>query len=184
MLIYHLKMIFGTANYLGSVIFGYINAVVGLAIFMSIIYLNRHEIWEKKSQFSKSILIITGMILYWTFVVYLMALRHPFIISEVGRIGEYYFLPSVILAYSIVLFVIIRLKHNEFLIVTVLLVAATGNFYNTRQTRSAILSQVLGADWVEVSGFLRESIATQKTSRNQIYLKYQKVLDSYQVIVE
>lgn len=177
----------GKSSYLGNNMF----RLAGLACVGGIVVLcwQRFGAWPTMSKPLPTALVhpvstIFTIFLYWTGICYLMALRHPPIVSISAYGGSYYFLPTMALFY--VVFVFIVLSHwrpdnrSQLLAICALFLFATGNFVNARLDRQSLNNQVMGSDWTETSSRIIELIQKKEVTDDQVlYLKHKKFIDCY-----
>jgi len=180
-LAYQVRSVLGTANFLGDRRYELAAAAL-LCAFLLSLYLRNRE--APRAAGIKGTLFGAGLfsvlIAFWTGVVYLMALRHPFIVEGPVYGGGYYFMVTAVFFYTLALWGIARLKFNEGLLAALLLVAATGNFANTRAARGWFASDCFGDEWLKAQRTMQEFITKQNFPPDDpVYLKHKKFLDCY-----
>lgn len=178
---YQARSVLGTANYLGDRRFELAAAAL-LCIFLLSLYLRNRK--EPSAAGVKKTLpgagIFAALLALWTGVVYLMALRHPFIVEAPVYGGGYYFMVTIVFFYALALWALARLKFNEGLLAALLLVAATGNLVNTRAARSRFASECLDDEWMKAQRTMQGFITARNFPPDDpVYLKHKKFLDCY-----
>ncbi|OQC43762.1 MAG: hypothetical protein BWX59_02300 [Bacteroidetes bacterium ADurb.Bin028] len=170
----------GSANHMGSIS----SSVISIFLLGCLITTIRLKAKSEPLRYTKQtfyvLFIYSLIIVSWVLVTYLMALRHPYIIQPPSYGAGYYFMVLVILFYLLIVFLLNHIEYNKYIFLLILLSIGLGNYYNHRVTRQAMISSVMGAEWVITQKKIQKYIRRRSVNVNDsVYVLHKKYIDSY-----